>query len=186
MMITRAGDARLSRRGGILGGCLVVLAILLILAIAGGVYVSMNWRAWTADWTVQGVEQMLSQSDLPEEQRSAVMVEVQGLADDFKAGDVTLDELGKIANELIESPIIPVAAVYGTRKAYFEESGLTEEEKANFKPVRQSLLVGVCAPSRSCVARRVAGMDESAPLTRAVQRGILNVEGDCAPACRAV
>ena len=141
MLIRR--DTALARRGGVLGGCLVVLGLIIVLLIAGGVYVSMNWRGWMADFTVQGTQQVLDKSDLTEEQKSAIMVHVEDLATDFKAGDVTLEEMVHILEELADSPVIPIAAVYGARAAYFEESGLTDEEKANADLQMQRLARGV-------------------------------------------
>lgn len=141
MLIQR--DTALARRGGVLGGCLVVLGLIVVLLIAGGVYVSMNWRGWMADFSVQGAREVLNQSDLSEEQKSAIMVHVEDLAADFKAGDVTLEEMANILQELAESPVIPIAAVYGARAAYFNESGLTDEEKANADLQMQRLARGV-------------------------------------------
>ena len=141
MLIRR--DTALARRGGVLAGCLVVLGLIIVLLIAGGVYVSMNWRGWMADFTVQGTREVLNESDLSEEQKSAIMVHVEDLAADFKAGDVTLEEMAHILEELAESPVIPIAAVYGAQKAYFDESGLTDEEKANADLQMQRLARGV-------------------------------------------
>ena len=36
------------RRGGFLKGCLITLAILLVLAAAAGIYVALHWKGWAA------------------------------------------------------------------------------------------------------------------------------------------
>lgn len=143
MSIVRRGEMSLDRRGGIVGGCLVVLAILVVLAVAGGIFVAMNLKTWTADWTVQIVEAGLEKSELSEEQKSAIMVHVQDLADGFKAGDVTFQQVQRIGKELISGPIIPVAVVYGARKQYIDPSGLSEEEKLNANLQMERLARGV-------------------------------------------
>ena len=143
MIKTRTGGAPIVRRGGVLGGCLVILGIVLVLAIAGGVYVAMNLKTWTANLTVQGIEAALDESDLTEDQKSDIMVHVRDLADDFKAGDVTWQEMANIGEEIASSPVLPVAAVYGARRAYFNESGLSDEEKANADLQMQRLARGV-------------------------------------------
>jgi hypothetical protein len=92
---------------------------------------------------VQLVEAGLDTSELSQEKKSAVMVHVQDLADGFKAGDVTLEQVQRIAEELVEGPIIPVAAVYGARKQYIDPSGLSDEEKANANLQMERLARGV-------------------------------------------
>lgn len=132
-----------SRRAGVIAGCLIALVIVVVLIAACGVFVAMNWRDWAADLSVQGVEAMLDKSELSEEQRSAIMVKVTDLADEFKDGDVTLEQMKHVGQEIVNGPIIPVAAVYGARKQYIDKSGLSEEEKANADLQMQRLARGV-------------------------------------------
>jgi hypothetical protein len=37
-----------SRRGGVLKGCLIAVAIIVALGVIGGIFVAMNFRGWAA------------------------------------------------------------------------------------------------------------------------------------------
>ncbi|MEQ8850521.1 MAG: hypothetical protein RIB32_01915 [Phycisphaerales bacterium] len=122
-----------TRRGGALAGCLIALGVVLVLLIAGGVFVALNWRGWTAGAMESGLVTMVEDSDLSNTEKSEVIVEVKRLTSAFRAGDVTVEELGRIFEELAESPLLAAVVVYGTSKEYVDPSGLSEEEKAQAK-----------------------------------------------------
>jgi len=112
-------------------GCLAVLGIGIIAVIIGGVVVSKNWRGWVAAPARQAVSEMLDEANLPDEQKIAILVEMNSFIDTFEAGDITLEELGQVAEALAEGPILPMLAVYGLDEGYISDSGLSDEEKAD-------------------------------------------------------
>lgn len=118
------------RRGGVLAGCLIALAIVGVLVIAGGVFVAMNWRTWAGDGVNTLVEQGVSQSSLPESEKQEVMAVVSNFTNDFKAKKVSLEEFGKVLEELTQSPIMPAMIVMGIETKYITASDLSDEEKA--------------------------------------------------------
>jgi hypothetical protein len=118
-------------RGNFLTGCLVVLGIILVLAIAGGVFVYMNWKTWTADLGAAALTAMVEEFELPPDQEAAMITEINALAQDFKDDKITFEQLGMLAQELEDSPAIYVMAASAIRANYVEPSGLTEEEKDN-------------------------------------------------------
>jgi len=139
--MTKGG--RLDRRGSILKGCLVVLVLLLI---AGGIatwYVWTNWRGWAADGSIALVEQSLEESSLPEEQKTAIMAEVETLASDFKEGRVTLTQMTQVIESLAKSPIIPATAVGVMYQEYVEQSEFTTDEREEARLAMQRLARGV-------------------------------------------
>lgn len=118
------------RRGGAATGCLIVLAILVLALIGGGVYVYMNWKGWAAAGVQAVAREVVNNSDLPDDQKTAILGEITTLTEDFKAGKVSLEELQRVGEAVAESPLIPLAGVAAARQKYIEPSDMTEEEKA--------------------------------------------------------
>ena len=123
--------ARTRERGNFLTGCLVVLGIILVLALAGGVFVYMNWKTWAADIGAAALTGLVEEFELPPDQEAAMITEINTLAQDFKDGKVSFEQITTLAQELSESPAVYVMAASAIRVNYIEPSGLTEEEKAN-------------------------------------------------------
>lgn len=118
------------RRGGVAAGCLIALAIIFVLAIAGGIYVWMNWKGWAASITQAAVREVLRESSLPEDQKQAITAEIDGLATDFKNGKVSFEELSRVGQEIAASPLLPLAGVQLAKEKYIDRSDMTAEEKA--------------------------------------------------------
>lgn len=119
-----------ARRGNFLAGCLVVLAILMILLLIAGVYVWMNWKGWAASFTTAGARELLRQSKMPEDQKQAIIAEVDSLATDFKEGRISVEEMGRVIEAVAKSPVIPLAGVQFAKEKYIDRSDMTAEEKA--------------------------------------------------------
>ena len=120
---------RTSRPGEIWMGCLVVLGIIIAALVFGGWYASQNWRGWVAPPIRQAMTDGLAQASLPDEQRVALETEINGLIDSFEQGNLSFQEIGLIAQEFVESPLLPAAIVMGFDKSYYAPSTLSEEEK---------------------------------------------------------
>src|SRR5690606_3082183 len=119
---TRDRSISSSRRGSFLTGCLIVLAVLLIVGVIAGIWVAANYRGWLASWTTLGVHAALSKSDLSDEQRAEFMVEVEALALDYKEKRISERELADVFKEIAESPPLPLGAVYAVEKGYVQPS----------------------------------------------------------------
>jgi len=127
-----AGDGvprRRDRRGGIVAGCLIALGVAGLLLAIGIFWFSQNWRWIVANPTRAAMVEMVEQSSLPEDQRQRIIAEIDTVAEDFKSGKITLEQMQRLGEEIGESPLVPIAAVYFLDDGYFEKSGLTEEEK---------------------------------------------------------
>jgi len=131
------------RRGGLLQGCLIVLVILIILGGIGAWYVASNWRGWAADGAKTVVQEVLKEASLPDEQKTAIMTEVNALANDFEAGKVSLQQMTYVFEEIAESPIIPATVIGVMQQEYVAPSELTTEEKADAKLALRRLARGV-------------------------------------------
>lgn len=135
----RASD----RRGSFLTGCLIALAVVVILVVAGGLFVMSQWRGWAASAVTAGITVGVEELELSDEDQQRILARVDELAEDFKAKNVTLEQLGEVAMKLIESPLKQAVAVFAVEKNYFEDSGLSEEEKADARLQLQRLARGV-------------------------------------------
>jgi hypothetical protein len=120
-----------TRRGGAMKGCLITLAILLVLAIAGGIIVAMNWKGWVGSFLKSGVSQTLAQSSLPQDQKDRINARVNSFADDFKNGKIPLDQLEPVFKEFAEGPLFPLALIFAVDEQHIKNASLTEEEKKN-------------------------------------------------------
>lgn len=123
--------ARGSRDGNILVGCLVVLGIIVLLLVIGGIIVAMNWRSWAASGFRSVSDQVIAQAELPAEEKDEVKVVMNGLIDDFESGDLTLEEVGAIFEELESSPLLSAGGVLAFNSMYVRPSDLEEEQKAD-------------------------------------------------------
>jgi hypothetical protein len=120
----------LSRTGGIKTGCLVIFLVFLALIVGGGAYVYMNWRTWAAAGANAITERAVADSGLPQKERDQILAQVRSLSDDFKNNKISLEQMSQVGQEIVQGPIIPLAAVQAARQKYIEPSDMTAEEKA--------------------------------------------------------
>ncbi len=119
-----------ARRGNLLVGCGVVLLIFIILLGIGGYYVATNWRGWTANQSTKLVDGILTQAEIDPDEHAELMVHVNGLMTRFENKEVTLEQLGEVLEQLVESPVVPSALVIALDNLYITPSDLPDDEKA--------------------------------------------------------
>lgn len=120
-----------TRRGNLLVGCGVVLGIVVIAAVVAGVWISQSWRGWTSSAIRKGTNQALTEAQIDPVEQQEIMVHVDDLMNRFENGDITLEQLGTIAEQIAKSPIVPAAMVIITDNLYIDQSELSDEEKAD-------------------------------------------------------
>lgn len=139
------------RRGNWLMGCGIALAVVVLLVIGLVVFIGMNWRGWAASGMDTAFSQMISEMPIDEEQRART----QAVADDFvarfRAGDIGLQQMGDVMQEIAESPALPAGIAMGVGQSYFKSSGLDEGERAEgmtqIRRVAQGLVDKAMEPS---------------------------------------
>ncbi len=119
-----------NRRGSVLKGCLIAVAVILVLVIGLGIFVAMTWRGFVAGTIKTASVQAISESSLPQDQKDRLTTRMTGLADDFKNGTLTFPQIVQIMQSIEQSPLIPLATVYAASSKLVEPSDLTTEEKA--------------------------------------------------------
>lgn len=127
----RADRCLPARRGGVAMGCLIAFAIVVILLIAGGIWLAGNWRWMVANPIRNAIIAEIDASALPDDQKQQLRGDVELMTDQFKSGAISLEELGRVGEQLERSPLLQIGAVYVVRSRYIEPSGLSEEEKAD-------------------------------------------------------
>lgn len=122
-----------------------LLALVGVVAIGiGSFYVASNARPFAAKAVVTGIESVVAETDLSEEQKNQIVVRVEELGEDFAAGNLTLEELGQIGQEIAESRTIIAGGVeFIVRKGIEDKAELDEEQSAQVKLLVQRLAGGI-------------------------------------------
>jgi hypothetical protein len=123
-------------------GCLVVAVVGLVLFGIVAYWVSQNWRGWVSDLSTSGINELIDRSELPRQEKREIKVEVDRVIDAFRRGEVSGEQLGLILENLAESPLLTMIMVSTADAHYFENSGLSEEEKAEGRVSLQRFLRG--------------------------------------------
>ncbi|MEM9374547.1 MAG: hypothetical protein AAGA55_12970, partial [Planctomycetota bacterium] len=122
---------RAERRGSWLVGCGVVLAVIVIILTGLGIFIGLNARGWAADGMEAMAVGLIEEAPIDETERAETIEVVETFVQEFRDKKISFAELGRIMEELPESPLLPAGVAMGIGTAYFSESGLTEEEQAD-------------------------------------------------------
>jgi hypothetical protein len=124
-------------------GCLVIVAIAIVLFAIAAYWISQNWRGWTSEAGSQVVMQMVNESDLPQQEKDEIEVQVNRVADAIRDGDMSLEQMGQIFEKLVQSPVLSTIIVSTAGTKYIDPSGLSNEEKALAKVTLDRFVRGV-------------------------------------------
>jgi len=124
-------------------GCLIVFVIAVVFFVVLGIWVSRNWRDWAATAGAEGVKHVIDASELPQQEKAEINVEVDRVAEEFRAGRMSAEQMGVLMQKLFESPLMTSLVVYGVEKQYLDRSGLSEEEKTEGRRTIRRFMRGV-------------------------------------------
>jgi hypothetical protein len=116
-------------RGGVLKILLIILGVIFLCMVIAGVYIGTHWKGWVATAANSAAQQLVNDSGLPQDQRDSILTEIRQLGDDFKSGNVTTEEIGRITKAIADGPLLPLAGVQAARQKYVEPSDMTPKEK---------------------------------------------------------
>ncbi len=116
-------------RGGIVAGCLIALGVVMLLAVIGAIIVAMNWQKWTASLLNKGMVAAVDETSLSIEEKQAVKSVIDDFTDEFRRGDITMQQFGQVVQEITESPMLPGIVFASLDKMYIQDSDLPDEEK---------------------------------------------------------
>lgn len=132
-----------SGMSGCLIGCVVVAVVSLAVCGGAGVYVWMQAATWATDATTYVMKEGIKASQMREADKTAVIAEIDRVADGFKSDKITSDELGEIMEALMESPLISLLIITEFQNQQLERSGLSQEEKEAARLTLQRVTRGV-------------------------------------------
>lgn len=122
-------------------GCLMVLMFVSVVGVVW--YIAANAKGIAADVAGSFMVQAIKDSKLPQDQKDRLTNRITQLKDDVKSDKITLEQLGKIAESLGKSPLIPAGTVYFIDEQYLKKSGLDDEEKERGKRSVQRVTRGM-------------------------------------------
>lgn len=132
-----SGCARLAK------GCGCAAAVMLVVLIAFGTWVAFSWRSWAVFFLQQGMQTALDAAPLEADDKRRILAVVDRLGDEFKAGTVTVEQMGRVIEEIATGPIVPLAFLIAIDTNYLQPSGLADEERAAARRLLERAARGV-------------------------------------------
>lgn len=123
-------------------GCGCLLAGVLAITIAVGVWIALSWKNLAADGARAVTTQVVSQSSLKAEDKARIIKRIDLLADDFKTGKLSSEQAVKVLQQIAQSPLFPIALVMAAEEKYVKPSGLSDDDKKAAQVTLQRLARG--------------------------------------------
>jgi hypothetical protein len=89
----------------------------------------MNAKSLIASGVQAVVVEMVEQSDLPEDQKTSILANIDELAEDMRNDKLSMAEFGRIFEKLGEGPFFNLVMVESVEKQYVAKCSPDEEEK---------------------------------------------------------
>ncbi len=112
-------------------GCLIAAVVVIAILVGGGIFVAKNYRVWAAKAITLAMVAGINESDLPTEEKNEIILILDQVKEDYIAGDIELEELGRIAEALADCPAIAIGMVMQFEASYVTNSALSDQEKAD-------------------------------------------------------
>ncbi len=119
--------------------CLGMMFVCVVACGVGGWFVMKKAPDWARDAVVATIEG----SDLTEADKQIVTQQVDRVITEYKAGRISMEQLGQIAEEFSESPLPTLMMAMAAEEAYIKSSGLEQAEKEQAKRTLQRVARGV-------------------------------------------
>ncbi|MDA0660927.1 MAG: hypothetical protein O2931_13820 [Planctomycetota bacterium] len=124
-------------------GCLGVLAVTIVGCVVGGWYIYRNGVRLAAPLARTFAQQALNDAELPQEEKDAIMVQVDRLVTAAEQDRVNMNDLQKALDSISKSPLFAAGMVSAADVKYVQPSGLSNEEKQDATRVLQRVLHGL-------------------------------------------
>ncbi len=108
-------------------GC-IGLIVMALLATGVGLYAKANWRDLVSRVGMTAFEEILSSSNISEEDQRNMLEQANRLRDAFVAEEIDEEAAATLFEDFLESPILPTAGVIAVRDVILENSGLPDGE----------------------------------------------------------
>lgn len=124
-------------------GCLAIAVVLAIIGTIATIWIARNWRDWVATAAAEGLNQGIEASELSAEEKAQIKSEVDRVIVGFRAGNVSTEQVGKIIEGIVNSPLMTAIIASVAEAKYVDKSGLSPEEKAEAEVTLQRFARGV-------------------------------------------
>jgi hypothetical protein len=110
-------------------GCLITFFMLLAVIGVGVWWISQNWRDLASSAGSEAIKEGINATELPEQEKEEMAVQVDRVAEAFRAGDLPPEQLGEIFEQIVESPLMTTLVASAIESKYIAGSGLSDKEK---------------------------------------------------------
>ena len=125
-----------------LTGCLFAFLAMVVIAVILGIWISRHWKDWASNFGSAALKQTIEQTELPIEERDEINVQIDRIAEAFRAGRLDGVALERLMKNLVESPLMTLIAASAIDKKYIAPSGLDDAAKAAAQVTLQRYLRG--------------------------------------------
>ena len=138
------------KSGGAMKWVLIIVGALFLsmVCVCGGLFYAGSQaveagKGMLADVFHTEFVQNIERSSLPQDQQDALIAELETFRDEFKAGDITFEQMGNIITEIQNTPITAMVMAQVIEGMYIGPSGLSDDEKAEARVTVQRITRGV-------------------------------------------
>jgi hypothetical protein len=126
-----------------LGGCLIIGVVSIVICGGAGWYAARNFKRLVSDAARQAIVSSIEQTELDPTEKQALVVQVDRVIDQYRTGEISLEDLARILDELSKSAVMQGIVIAAVETAYVEPSGLSDEEKQAAHLTLQRVLRGM-------------------------------------------
>ena len=119
----------LKTQSGIATALLVGGIAFLLILVAVGVYAVNNYNVWIAHGITAGMNAVINNSDIPEQEKAEVTQIISQLKEGYLSKEITMAELGQVLEAMGACPALPIGLVVQFEQSYVVPSGLNSDEK---------------------------------------------------------
>jgi hypothetical protein len=123
------GLVDLDSQTGIATALLVGIIVFLLILVAIGVYAVNHYNVWIAHGVTAGMNAIINNSDIPEQEKADVTQIIIRLKEGYLAEEITMAELGRVLEAMGSCPALPIGLVVQFEQSYVASSGLSQDEK---------------------------------------------------------
>jgi len=116
------------KSGGCMRSCLIVFVLFILFAIIGAVVVYYNLNTWMVIGARAAVTAILKDSQLPEQEKQAIVKQTERVIGKFGRGEMTWEQLIHISQHYLQGPLPVVVAAYSVDAQILGASDFEEEQ----------------------------------------------------------
>ena len=113
----------------VLKGCFLVAILVVVAGAFGAYYAIQNGMSLVASLGVDGVVQVIGDSDMSESQKEDSVAHLERFRTGVEDGTIDMASFGQAMEALVEGNLLYSMALAGFDQGYLKESGFTDEQK---------------------------------------------------------